>query len=107
MAHLAAIVKAQLWLSRLNLYMCVFMSVPTAQDHEQLLLSLNRQLLHSVEDKDSLPNPSVHLALRLSTTHNLKKEADYLNHLKTEFHNDIERWLVMMLKISFQSVKKT
>ncbi|XP_076126019.1 transcobalamin-2 [Alosa pseudoharengus] len=63
---------------------------PCAQDHDKLLLSLNKQLLRSVEDKDSLPNPSVHLALRLSTTHNLKKETEHLDNLKTKLHNDIE-----------------
>ncbi|XP_041956373.1 transcobalamin-2 [Alosa sapidissima] len=63
---------------------------PCAQDHDKLLLSLNKQLLRSVEDKDSLPNPSVHLALRLSTTHNLNKETEHLDNLKTKLHNDIE-----------------
>ncbi|KAL2091941.1 hypothetical protein ACEWY4_011739 [Coilia grayii] len=63
---------------------------PCAQDHDQLLLSLNKELLRSVEDTNTLPNPSVHLALRLSTTHNLKKEAEHLNNLKTKLHNDIE-----------------
>ncbi|XP_063051854.1 transcobalamin-2 [Engraulis encrasicolus] len=63
---------------------------PCGQDHDQLLLSLNKELLRAVEDQDTLPNPSVHLALRLSSTHNLKKEGEHLNKLKTKFHNDIE-----------------
>ncbi|XP_012685899.2 transcobalamin-2 [Clupea harengus] len=81
----------------MNLFLCTLSTLlvlaagkPCAQDHDQLLLSLNKDLLRSVEDKDVLPNPSVHLALRLSTTHNLKKEAEHLNNLKTKLHNDIE-----------------
>ncbi|XP_016420936.1 transcobalamin-2-like [Sinocyclocheilus rhinocerous] len=66
---------------------------PCASDHEALLLSLNKQLLRSVDTQDTLPNPSVHIALRLSTYHNLAKESEYLNRLKAEFHDDIEKSL--------------
>ncbi|XP_077097042.1 transcobalamin-2 [Siphateles boraxobius] len=66
---------------------------PCASDHKALLQSLNQQLLRSVDTPDNLPNPSVHIALRLSTHHNLAKESQHLNHLKTEFHNDIEKSL--------------
>lgn len=64
-----------------------------ASDHEALLQSLNKQLLLSVDTQDTLPNPSVHIALRLSTQHNLAKENQYLNRLKKEFHEDIEKSL--------------
>lgn len=66
---------------------------PCASDHETLLQSLNKQLLRSVDTQDNLPNPSVHIALRLSTQHNLDKENQYLNRLKKEFHEDIEKSL--------------
>ncbi|XP_056313798.1 transcobalamin-2 isoform X2 [Danio aesculapii] len=66
---------------------------PCASDHEALLQSLNKQLLRSVDTQDNLPNPSVHIALRLSTQHNLDKENQHLNRLKKEFHEDIEKSL--------------
>ncbi|KAK7173024.1 hypothetical protein R3I93_002984 [Phoxinus phoxinus] len=66
---------------------------PCGSDHKALLQSLNQQLLRSVDTPDTLPNPSVHIALRLSTHHNLAKESQHLNHLKTEFHDDIEKSL--------------
>ncbi|KAL0979359.1 hypothetical protein UPYG_G00184090 [Umbra pygmaea] len=56
----------------------------------ELLLSLNKQLLGSLEGQGTTPNPSVHLALRLSNHHNLGKENEHLNALKTHLHNDIE-----------------
>ncbi|CAB1319840.1 unnamed protein product [Coregonus sp. 'balchen'] len=63
---------------------------PVGSEHSELLLSLNKKLLRTLEDQETSPNPSVHLALRLSTHHNLGKESDHLNALKTDFHNDIE-----------------
>ncbi|XP_061116375.1 transcobalamin-2 [Conger conger] len=63
---------------------------PVASDHEELILSLNKKLLRSLEDQGSLPNPSVHLALRLSTHHNLVMEAAHLVRLKADLHKDIE-----------------
>ncbi|XP_051965898.1 transcobalamin-2 [Xyrauchen texanus] len=70
---------------------------PCASDHENLLLSLNKQLLRSVyqttDNQDNLPNPSVHIALRLSKHHNLAKESEHLKRLKAEFHDDIEKSL--------------
>merc|ERR1712212_321525 len=59
----------------------------------ELLLSLNKELLHSLETQEGLPNPSVHLALRLSHHHNLVKESEHLNRLKTQLHNDIQNSL--------------
>lgn len=64
---------------------------PVGSEHSELLLSLNKKLLRSLEDQETSPNPSVHLSLRLSTHHNLGKESDHLNALKTDLHNDIER----------------
>uniref|UniRef100_A0A4W5RE33 Transcobalamin II n=1 Tax=Hucho hucho TaxID=62062 RepID=A0A4W5RE33_9TELE len=63
---------------------------PVGSEHSELLLSLNKKLLRSLEDQETPPNPSVHLSLRLSTHHNLGKESDHLNALKTDLHNDIE-----------------
>ncbi|KAM9464328.1 transcobalamin-2-like isoform 1-T1 [Salvelinus alpinus] len=63
---------------------------PVGSEPGELLLSLNKNLLRSLEDEGTSPNPSVHLALRLSTHHNLGMESDHLNALKTDLHNDIE-----------------
>ncbi|KAM4616868.1 transcobalamin-2 [Polymixia lowei] len=61
--------------------------------NSELLLSLNRELLRSLEEQQGLPNPSVHLALRLSDHHNHGKEDEHLNKLKIHLHNDIENSL--------------
>ncbi|KAM9811054.1 transcobalamin-2 [Neosynchiropus ocellatus] len=53
-------------------------------------LLLNQNLLRSLEGQSGLPNPSIHLALRLSETHNLATESLYLNRIKNELHNDIQ-----------------
>uniref|UniRef100_A0A8C9XW18 Transcobalamin II n=2 Tax=Sander lucioperca TaxID=283035 RepID=A0A8C9XW18_SANLU len=58
--------------------------------NRELYLSLNKNLLHSLETTEGLPNPSVHLALRLSNYHNLAKESEHLNRLKNYLHNDIQ-----------------
>ncbi|XP_011614010.1 transcobalamin-2 [Takifugu rubripes] len=62
----------------------------TEVDHHKLLLSLNRRLLSSLETQGGRPNPSVHLALRLSSHHNLAMENNHLNSLKTKLHNDLQ-----------------
>ncbi|KAM3868232.1 transcobalamin-2 [Diretmus argenteus] len=62
-------------------------------NNRALLLSLNKELLRSLEEQGGLPNPSVHLALRLSDYHNIAKESAHLNKLKTDLHNDIENSL--------------
>lgn len=62
----------------------------TAGSNSELLLSLNKNLLRSLEGQEGLPNPSVHLALRLSDYHNLAKESEHLNKLKINLHNDIQ-----------------
>ncbi|XP_072521177.1 transcobalamin-2 [Salminus brasiliensis] len=67
---------------------------PCAPDHDEITLKLNKELLRSTEEPDSLPNPSVHIALRLSTQHNLNKEGQHLNQLKTKLHQDIQSSLV-------------
>ncbi|KAM4577767.1 transcobalamin-2 isoform 1-T2 [Fundulus diaphanus] len=56
----------------------------------ELIVSLNKNLLRSLESPEGLPNPSVHLALRLSHHHNLAKETEYLNRIKTELHDNIQ-----------------
>ncbi|XP_028433057.1 transcobalamin-2 [Perca flavescens] len=53
-------------------------------------LSLNKNLLRSLETQEGLPNPSVYLALRLSNYHNLAKESEHLNKLKNYLHNDLQ-----------------
>ncbi|XP_070820617.1 transcobalamin-2 [Chaetodon trifascialis] len=62
----------------------------TEGSNSELLLTLNKNLLRSLETQEGLPNPSVHLALRLSTRHNLAKESEHLNQLKSSLHNDIQ-----------------
>ncbi|XP_013869765.1 transcobalamin-2 [Austrofundulus limnaeus] len=65
----------------------------TDGSNHELLMSLNKNLLRSLDGQEGLPNPSIHLALRLSNYHSLVKEADYLNKLKNELHNDIQNSL--------------
>ncbi|XP_030593613.1 transcobalamin-2 [Archocentrus centrarchus] len=62
----------------------------TEGSNTELLLSLNKNLLRSLENQEGIPNPSVHLALRLSNSHNLAKESEHLNRLKNNLHNDIQ-----------------
>ncbi|XP_047185042.1 transcobalamin-2 [Scophthalmus maximus] len=65
----------------------------TEASNNELLLSLNKDLLRSLERQGGLPNPSVHLALRISNHHNLAKENEHLNRLKTHLHNDLQNSL--------------
>ncbi|XP_068460864.1 transcobalamin-2 [Clinocottus analis] len=58
--------------------------------NSELSLSLNKNLLRSLETQEGLPNPSLYLALRLSDSHNLAKESEYLNRLKSQLHDDIQ-----------------
>lgn len=62
--------------------------------NSELLLSLNKDLLRSLDRQEGLPNPSVHLALRISSYHNLAKESEHLIKLKTDLHNDIQNSLL-------------
>ncbi|XP_035021955.1 transcobalamin-2 isoform X1 [Hippoglossus stenolepis] len=61
--------------------------------NNELYLSLNKDLLRSLERQEGLPNPSVHLALRISSYHNLAKESEHLIRLNTHLHNDIQNSL--------------
>ncbi|XP_004072417.1 transcobalamin-2 [Oryzias latipes] len=78
----------------LGLFACAFGKALNLHDtdgnYRELLLSLNKQLLHSLETQEGLPNPSVHLALRLSNYHNHVKEDEHLNKLKNDLHNEIQ-----------------
>lgn len=65
-------------------------SCNTEESNNELHLTLNKNLLRSLETQEGLPNPSVHLALRLSNYHNLAKEGEHLNKLKNDLHNDIQ-----------------
>ncbi|KAM9857968.1 transcobalamin-2 [Aulostomus maculatus] len=60
---------------------------------QELYLSLNRDLLQSLNRQEGAPNPSVYLAIRLSDFHNLAKETEHLNNLKTSLHNGIQSML--------------
>ncbi|XP_061673080.1 transcobalamin-2 [Syngnathoides biaculeatus] len=62
----------------------------TSGSNQELVLSLNKDLLRSLEEPGRLPNPSVHLALRLSKVHNLLKEGEHLNRLTVHVHNNIQ-----------------
>lgn len=62
----------------------------TEGSNRELHLTLNKNLLRSLETQEGLPNPSVHLALRLSDNHNLVKENEHLNKLKNDLHNDLQ-----------------
>lgn len=55
-----------------------------------LLLSLNKALLQSLEGQEGLPNPSVHVALRLSDQHNLSQEGAHLQRLTSNLHSHIQ-----------------
>uniref|UniRef100_W5KQN6 Transcobalamin II n=1 Tax=Astyanax mexicanus TaxID=7994 RepID=W5KQN6_ASTMX len=59
-------------------------------DHDELILRLNKDLLRSVEEPEAPPNPSVHLALRLSAHHNLAMENQHLTRLKTQLHQNLQ-----------------
>lgn len=67
-----------------------FLNPETGSNHE-LLLSLNKNALRSLGEQQGLPNPSVHLALRLSDSHNLAMENAHLNKLKSDLHNDLQK----------------
>ncbi|XP_028270797.1 transcobalamin-2 [Parambassis ranga] len=62
----------------------------TEGSNSELLLTLNKNLLRSLDTQEGTPNPSVHLALRLSDYHNVVKESQHLNRLKNDLHNDIQ-----------------
>lgn len=68
------------------------MNPGTDGSNNELLLSLSKNLLRSLETQEGLPNPSVHLALRLSDKHNKVKEAQYLKRLQTDLHNNLQRF---------------
>lgn len=73
------------------LFLWKYSNSDTEGSVSQVLLSLNKDLLRSLEGQEALPNPSVHLALRLSNYHNLVKETEHLNKLKTHVHSDIQK----------------
>ncbi|KAJ0067772.1 hypothetical protein NL108_010074 [Boleophthalmus pectinirostris] len=61
-----------------------------SRENSELLLSLNKALLRSVENQEQLPNPSVHLALRLSDLHNQAQESLHLQRLTSQLHAHIQ-----------------
>ncbi|CAL1616560.1 unnamed protein product [Knipowitschia caucasica] len=60
------------------------------RSNSELLVSLNQALLRSVEAEGGLPNPSVHLALRLSPQHNHAQENLHLHRLTSQLHAHIQ-----------------
>ncbi|XP_038151451.1 transcobalamin-2 [Cyprinodon tularosa] len=72
----------------------------TQGSNPELFLSLNKNLLRSLESQEGLPNPSIHLALRLSPHHNQAKETDHLNRLKNELHDNIQTSLTNSQAVS-------
>lgn len=58
--------------------------------NSELLLSLNKALLRSVQGQEGLPNPSVHVALRLSDQHSLSLEGAHLQRLTSQLHSHIQ-----------------
>lgn len=58
--------------------------------NSELLLSLNKALLQSLGGQEELPNPSVHVALRLSNQHNLSQERAHLQRLTSQLHSYIQ-----------------
>lgn len=77
-----------------------YYTAETEESHNELILSLSKNLLRSLETPEGTPNPSVHLALRLSNSHNQAKELIHLNSLKNHLHNDIQRYIEHVLYIS-------
>ena len=73
------------------LFLFDFFKNPETGSNSELLLSLKKILLRSLEEQEGLPNPSVHLALRLSDSHNLAMESVHLNKLKSHLHNDLQK----------------
>lgn len=69
---------------------CAFGEPCTSVSNGELLLSLNQALLRSAEMTSGLPNPSVHLALRLSDQHSLSRESAHLRRLTGELHTHIQ-----------------
>lgn len=82
---------AVLNISDIHSLFCIYFNPDTSGSNNELLLSLNKDLLRSLEGQEGVPNPSVHLALRLSNYHNLAKESEHLNRLKNILHNDIQK----------------
>lgn len=76
-----------------------YYTAETEESHNELILSLSKNLLRFLETPEGTPNPSVHLALRLSNSHNQAKELIHLNRLKNNLHNDIQRYSVHTLYI--------
>lgn len=60
------------------------------ESNAELLLALNKALLRSTEGGSDLPNPSVHVALRLSDQHSLSRENAHLQRLTSQLHGHIQ-----------------
>lgn len=61
--------------------------------NSDLIGCLNRRLMSVTEDLSKELNPSVYMALRLSSDHNLKKEAQYFHRLKNAFQAKEKRYV--------------
>lgn len=69
---------------------CAFGEPCNSESNRELLLSLNKALLQSLEGQVGLPNPSVHIALRLSDQHSLSQESAHLLRLTSQLHSHIQ-----------------
>ncbi|KAJ6656602.1 hypothetical protein lerEdw1_003489 [Lerista edwardsae] len=71
----------QLFVLSLLLASVQLCEIPQGNSH--LIKALNVDLLSQIEDVSEGPNPSIYLALRLSADHNLARESEYLQTLRT------------------------
>lgn len=62
----------------------------TRESNAELLLSLNKDLLRAADSVSGTPNPSVHLALRLSDHHSLSRESANLQRLTGLLHTQLQ-----------------
>lgn len=69
---------------------CAFGEPCNSVSNSELLLSLNKALLQTLQTQGELPNPSVHVALRLSDQHSLSQESAHLQRLTSQLHSHIQ-----------------
>lgn len=69
---------------------CAFGEPCNSESNSELLLSLNKALLQTLQTQGELPNPSVHVGLRLSDQHNLSQESAHLQRLTSQLHSHIQ-----------------
>ncbi|XP_067861712.1 transcobalamin-2-like isoform X2 [Heptranchias perlo] len=80
--------RVLLLISCMQVLFCSVTLFKLATDTEEAIRSLNSRLLRST-GLASPANPSIHIALRLSTVHSLVDERNYLRKLKTDLQNKL------------------